>query len=395
MITMAPLPDWKHLFQCVFKREYSENHLATPWQKNGDTSGWLSRSAWSLALIYKWRKETFNKSNCIVWVPDYFCNAALTPLRVSGATLIFYPITEKMVPDNHKCKKLAQITPPDIFLFVHYFGKPSNSKTIYDFCKSHKTWLIEDAAHVLKPVKGVGLLGDFVVYSPYKHLPLPDGALLIVSKSGPANFGDKIISITGLPKSWVFQLKEIEIKAANYLRSSNKESIIWLIKRISQKLRIKRLNKFSVKFSESSDSVELLSNIIGPSQSRISRKLLPVFIKELNSIAIECRKNQLYLDKLLYSDKRVSIVERPLSREWSPYLSAYTIGFKDPENVYNYFKLKLGLPIVTWPDLAPEVINDNNSYVSAWTLRHKRIYISIHQSIRHSDLAKKIKIFDQ
>ena len=393
MITMAPLPDWKHLFQCIFERKYNNDYLSKPWQKKGNISGWLSRSAWSLALISKWRKETYNKSNCIVWVPDYFCNAALTPLRVSGVTLIFYPITEKMVPDNHKCKKLAQKTPPDIFLFVHYFGKPSNSKTIYDFCKSHKTWLIEDAAHILKPVKGVGIMGDFVIYSPYKHLPLPDGALLIACKSGPSNFGDKIISITGLPKSWVYQLKEIEIKAANYLRSSSKESIVWLIKRILQKFRIKRLNKFSIKFSESPDSVELLTNIIGPSQSRISRKLLPIFIKELNSIAIECRKNQLYLDKLLYSDKRVLIAKRPLNQEWSPYLSAYTIELQDPENVYGYFKGKLGLPVLTWPDLAPEVVNNKSSYINAWALRHKRIYISIHQSIQHSDLKKKINIF--
>jgi len=391
---MAPLPDWKHLFQSFFKREYSENDLAKPWKKKGDIAGWLSRSAWSLALISKWRKKAFNKSNCIVWVPDYFCNDSLTPLRVSGATLIFYPITEKMVPDNHKCKELAQIDPPDIFLLVHYFGKPSNTRTIYDFCKSHKTWLVEDAAHILKPIKGVGTLGDFVIYSPHKHLPLPDGALLLACKSGPSKFGENIISITGLPKSWVSQLKEIEIKTANYLKSSKKESIIWLIKRILQKFSIKRLNKVSLKFLESLDSVDLLSNIIGPNQSRISRKLLPVFIKELNSIARKCQKNQLYLDKFLYSDKRLSIAERPLSREWSPYLSVYTIGFQDPENVYSYFEGKLGLPVLTWPDLAPEVINDNNSYANAWALRHKRIYISIHQSIRYSDLEKKIKKID-
>ena len=388
MITMAPLPDWKHLFQSFFKRKYSESDLAKPWKKKGDVAGWLSRSAWSLALISKWRKETFNKSNCIVWVPDYFCNASLTPLRISGVKLIFYPVTKEMIPDNQKCKKLAKITPPDIFLFVHYFGKPSKSKTIYDFCKFHKTWLIEDAAHILKPIKGVGDFGDFVIYSPHKHLPIPDGALLLACKSGPSMFGDNIISITGLPKNWVSQLKKIEINAANYLKSSKKESIIWLIKRIMQKFRVKRLVKPSLKFSESHDSVDLLSNIIGPSQSRISKKLLPILVKELDSIALKCKKNQSHLDEFLFSDQRISIARRPSNEEWSPYLSEYIIKIEDSDNIYSYYEGKLGLPVLTWPDLPPEVINDNNSYPIAWDLRHERIYISVHQSIRRSDLAQ-------
>ena len=388
MITIAPLPEWKHLFQSFFKRKYSESDLAKPWKKKGDVAGWLSRSAWSLALISKWRKETFNKSNCIVWVPDYFCNASLTPLRISGVKLIFYPVTKEMVPDNQKCKKLAKITPPDIFLFVHYFGKPSRSKTIYDFCKSHKTWLVEDAAHVLKPIEGVGTLGDFVIYSPHKHLPIPDGALLLACKSGPSMFGDNIISITGLPKNWVSQLKNIEIKAANYLKSSVKESFIWLIKRILQKFRIKRLVKPSLKFSESHDSVNLLSSIVGPNQSKISRKLLPALINELDSIALKCKKNQFNLDELLFSEPRISIARRSSNGEWSPYLSEYIVKFNDSDKFYNYCEGKLGLPVLTWPDLAPEVINNNNSYPIAWNLRHERIYISVHQSIRYSDLAK-------
>lgn len=388
---MAPLPDWKHLFQSFFKKKYCDNDLASPWKKKGDVAGWLSRSAWSLVLILKWREKAFNKSNCIIWIPDFFCNATLMPLRVSNATLIFYPITEKMVPDNYKCKELAKISPPDIFLLIHYFGKPFKSRAIYDFCKSHKTWLVEDAAHVLKPSKTIGELGDFVMYSPHKHLPLPDGALLLVCESGPSNFGKKIISITGLPKSWISQLKDIEIKTFNYLKSAEKESIIWLIKRILQKFSIKKFHKSKLEFSESIHTDSSPNNIIKPKQSKISRKLLPVFIKELNSVEIKRRENQLNLDKLLFSDHRLSLADRSLSGDWSPYLSAYNIAFKDPNNVCSFIEEKLGLPVLTWPDLPPEVINDNNSHLNAWTLRHKRIYIPIHQSIQYSDIVKKLK----
>ena len=56
---MTPLPSWKHIFQILFTRKYSQNELAKPWNKKGDIAGWLSRSAWSLALISQWKKKNF------------------------------------------------------------------------------------------------------------------------------------------------------------------------------------------------------------------------------------------------------------------------------------------------------------------------------------------------
>ena len=85
------------------------------------------------------------------------------------------------------------------------------------------------------------------------------------------------------------------------------------------------------------------------------------------------------------------MADRSLSGDWSPYLSAYNIAFNDPNNVCSFIEEKLGLPVLTWPDLPPEVINDNHSHLNAWTLRHKRIYIPIHQSIQYSDIVKKLK----
>ena len=391
MITMTPLPSWKHIFQILFTRKYSQNDLAKPWNKKGDIAGWLSRSAWSLALISQWRKKTLNKSNCIIWVPDYFCNASLTPLRVSGSTLIFYPTNEEMIPDNDKCKELAHISPPDIFIIVHYFGKPSNSKTIYDFCKTHKAWLVEDAAHVLKPIKGVGTLGDFVIYSPHKHLPIPDGALLLACKSGPSKLGDKLISITGLPESWVSQLNELQKNAKKLVKGTDFQSLTWICKRILEKFKIKRINKVPTKFSESIDLAEYYSKIIGPNQSRISKKILSVVLNDLNVIARKRVRNQLLLDELLFSNYSISKTERPINREWIPYLSTYNLGSKEAENIYNKLNINLGLPVSTWPDLAPEVIKDNDRYTNAWSMRHKKICINIHQSISYSDLIKKFK----
>lgn len=391
MITSAPLPEWKHLVQSFYKRELSQIDLAKPWIKEGDISGWLSRSAWSLALIYEWRKKYYNKSNCNVWIPDYFCNASLTPLRISGATLIFYPINEEMAPNISRCKELALTFPPDIFILVHYFGKPTLLKSIKEFCKLYETWLIEDAAHIFKPIKGVGNLGDFILYSPHKHLPIPDGALLIASKSGISLFGDNLISITGKPETWSSQLQHLTANAKKNIKGGEKESLIWLLKRILQKLNVRPLIKVETYFSESGVNVETFSDLIGPKQSILSKKILSVEIKYLNDIARKKRRNQLLLDELLTLDFPLTKSDRPEGKEWTPYLSSYNIDFQDPENFYKFFTKKNGQIISTWPDLPPEVIKENNKYNIAWELRHKRIFFPIHQSINFKQLIKVAK----
>ena len=387
---MAPLPKWRHLFQVLFNRKESQKNLAQPWKNEGEIAGWLSRSAWSMALILQWRRKVFNKSKCIVWIPDYFCNASLVPLRLSGATLVFYPITEEMTPDHNKCKELAKITSPDIFLFVHYFGKPSSSQSINDFCISHNTWLIEDAAHILKPIKGVGKLGDFILYSPHKHLPIHDGALLIVRKSGPSKFGNEIIPITDLPETWPLQLKQLQVKAGEIVKSVEIQSFIWMIKRILQKFKINNLSNELLPFSESDKQFEALSDIVSPNQSSLSRKMLSIVSLELNGIARKRQRSQLLLDELVHSHYAVSPTIRPFKRDWIPYLSSYNVAFQDSNNIYKYFGKKLGLPVTNWPDLAPEVINDDKGvHSNAWTLRHRLFFLPVHQSISHSDLIKK------
>ena len=155
-----------------------------------------------------------------------------------------------MLPDISKCKELALTIQPDIFILVHYFGKPSFSKSIKEFCSIYKTWLIEDAAHVLKPIKGIGNLGDFILYSPHKHLPIPDGALLIASKTGISLLGDHLISITGNPETWLSQLQFLKVKAKKIIKGGEKESLIWLLKRILQKFNVRPFIKVVTQFSE-------------------------------------------------------------------------------------------------------------------------------------------------
>jgi len=152
--------------------------MSASWLGNGGVKLFnLSRSSWSLAASadclarLRGRKATFA-------FPDYMCNPALWPLRQAGANIIFYPIDpDTLQPDYRKCADLPQV---DAFVLVHYFGKPSDAAMAKAWAHSRGAILIEDAAHVLRPIDGVGEHGDLVMYSPNKLFPIPDGAFLVV-----------------------------------------------------------------------------------------------------------------------------------------------------------------------------------------------------------------------
>lgn len=218
MTTLAPLPSWSNLLRAAVRRAPSVAQLeqmAEPWNVRGDTAGWLSRSAWSLALIAIWRQRQTKRSTLVAWIPDFFCNTSLAPLRATGARLRFYPLDAGMQPDFDACRSLAATESPDLFVLVHYFGRPNAGTAAREFCAASGTWLVEDAAHVLGPTGSIGGWGDFVLYSPHKHLPIPDGAVLVARPSGPGRIGADVIGGFGAPSDWPQQLGEVQQKMSH------------------------------------------------------------------------------------------------------------------------------------------------------------------------------------
>lgn len=152
--------------------------FSAPWLGNkGVKLFHFSRSAWSLAAIADCLARALGRTPTFAF-PDYMCGPSLWPLRQSGANLLFYPIDPiTLQPDYRMCNDLPSF---DIFALVHYFGKPADAAKAGQWARSRGALLLEDAAHVLYPINGVGEHGDFVLYSPRKLLPIPDGAFLVV-----------------------------------------------------------------------------------------------------------------------------------------------------------------------------------------------------------------------
>jgi len=385
MLTQAPLPDWLNICRALFPRTSVDEDLAVCWRREGEVTGWLSRSAWSFALIALWRKCLAPSLPVTVWLPDFFCNSSLTALRKAGVRLVFYPLTDKMTPDISACRSLVDSNPPDLFVLVHYFGQPAPAAATRDFCSHHGAWLIEDATHVLRPVEGVGTCGDFVLYSPHKHLAIPDGAVLVARPNGPAKLGlDRLVSF-GLPSSWPSQLKDLQQHMGIAHSRGRTRALVWLAKRLLQKLGVRTWHQLKPPFLEPCANHTVSLQLTSPCMSEFAKRLLVGCLPVIGSVARQRQRHQLLWDALLLNDEdsRSNIVlaaGRPVKREWTPYLAAYQVNLAVAGKVYDDWQQQ-DLPVTTWPDLPPEVIMNRAHHVNAWNLRHAHLYLPLHQSM--------------
>jgi hypothetical protein len=150
------------------------NRAATAWLRPGDEGLWFSRATWGLVALVQALATRLGRRPRVL-IPDYFCAEPLLPLRSGLAELSFAAV------DANGCVDWAGAqTEPDLVLLVHLFGRPAPGADARAFADRCGAILLEDAAHVLGPIPGVGELGDLVLYSPHKLLGLPDGGLLVL-----------------------------------------------------------------------------------------------------------------------------------------------------------------------------------------------------------------------
>lgn len=384
-ITLAPLPSWKSIFHALFRLNYNIEDLKSIWLGNGDIGGWFSRSSWSIAQIAVWR-ETLKDSKPIIWVPDFFCDSTLHILRLLEVKLVFYPINSLFHPDYTMCRQMARQECPDIFILVHYFANPTPAAMARDFCQETGAWLIEDGAHVLRPISKIGKYGDFVLYSQHKLLSIPDGALLIVRTEGPSKFSGSDLSLFNDPLSWANKLKEHDKLSKLKLHQPKNLLPIWLIKRCLQKIGI----RFKYKPADFDAELSSLSNInlVAPQISNFSLRMMHKLLPDINKIGRWRLCNKLLWDDIItnISDNLKPLIVDKSKYEEIPYLACYEL-INLERKFATYAQLqKLGLPVITWPDLPSEIFSEHNNFSMAWKLRHSYIYLPVHQSIKPHQL---------
>lgn len=367
-ITQAPLPELFDLLRMPFVVTPPADALSAAWTRPGDIAYWFSRSAWSIAAIVRWRQGVFGTSGVTVWVPDFFCNESLPLLRKMGTRLVFYPIDECAHPAVEAFPAVTEGNRPDLFLLVHYFGEPVPCDESLAFCKAQGAWFVEDAAHVLQPIPGVGEAGDCVLYSPHKHLPIPDGAVLVVRKDGPAELAARADVLRALDKV----VDDIFVGGRVFDRST----AVWLGKRLLQRLGIRARPSPSA-FNVNSEAVPTVSD--PPGMSVVAKRLLGRELARLPEHAahrVRCMAEWAGMLRGIFPPETCAVV--PPSH--APYLACTSVSDQaTAESLYARLH-EVGVTVSTWPDLPPEVIATTKHGV-ANRLRHTRLYLPVHRSV--------------
>ena len=119
-----------------------------------------------------------------VLFPAYCCGAELDSLLHAGLRPVFYRVGPDLVPD---LEHLDHLQDPAIkaILVIHYFGRPQPMQPLRELARRRGLLVIEDCAHALFALdeegRPVGDLADLAVFSLRKHLPVPDGGMMLVA----------------------------------------------------------------------------------------------------------------------------------------------------------------------------------------------------------------------
>lgn len=357
MTTAAPLPRLVDLIRAPWAAEADDEALARPWKRQGQTAFWFSRAAWAIAALA--RVGVRGGRPAALWLPDYFCNQSTAPARITGAEIVFYPVGADLNPKWEECRRLAEGRWPTLFFLVHYFGAAADAAEARRFCDDHGALLIEDAAHVLAPRPGIGEQGDAVFYSPRKLLAIPDGALLLARDP---------------------DLAQQIGRAASALPEKAPSALPWLAKRLVQKAFPEALQRRwnrvrTLPFAADPSFARLAAT---PQLSALGRRLLALEGPRLEATADRYRRGREELGRL-FKERTDAEIFAPAMAAATPY--RLVLRFADEATAAARYATwrDAGLPVETWPDLAPEVLAAPAAHAVALGLRRTLLFVPLHQ----------------
>lgn len=357
----------RHLPAIVMAGPSGTDALFSAWFGSNESVFGLSRASWGLRALVEACAGSTNAAPS-VWVPDFFCNQANVLLK-DHARIMFYPVAENLAPDWERCAHLGTTLPPDIFVLVHYFGRPSPSDAARAFCDRYGAVLVEDAAHVFAPGPGIGQAGDAVIWSFYKHFPAPDGGLLVVRPTS--------------------RLKPdmVETVIARWSGGAPKASN-WLAKRLIQ-YALPSLGGRALRAAPSFDDDPHATDLpFTPQLSGLARRLLSSQLNDAPAIAVRRRANDAALRALFRQVDSLTPLLEEADTSWAPYRTV--LRARDPYQARLWYDriLASGNIVETWPDLAPEIRANPDAYPVAVTLRSTILSLPIHADRRPEELVR-------
>ncbi len=384
LITYAPLPKVKWLFKSLFQPVLSDMDLAKPWSQEGQKAYWFSRSAVSLNFILNFIRELKQQEKVSLLVPDYFCEGVLQIISNNSQVEILRCPESKLIDQ-------LDILKPDLVLAVHYFGISSELKNVAKEASRLNVFLIEDCAHVLKPVMGMGVTGDFVIYSQHKVLAIPDGALCLVSEK-------KISKKIERTNKNLEEIKKLLDKFGFEIVSASSPFIRpWIFKRVTQIFLPSCLSKKIIKPTafglDTNFSLDTKAELQNAGMSKFSKRLLA--LQSQQDLLIQSAARRLEnAEAWIFVLSHVFNFPRDCFSfaEIAPYFLICSFDSADQAKIY-YEKLsRVAVPVLTWPDLPEDNIGEEATH-----RRMTSFYIPVHgaispKQIRHLFLKPYLKL---
>mgnify|MGYP001344065426 CR=1 FL=1 len=352
---------------------------------------YLSRSSWSIFFICLLRLKKSTKKKINIFLPEYFCKDPIPLLKMGNINIVYYEIDDEFYPDLQNIKKISEKVTPDIFLTVHYFGKPIVSNDLKMFCIKNNCWYIEDATHCIKRDKNIGDQGDFVLFSPYKHLALPNGAISIVRSAGPSKLNLEDFSNININRFFKTEIQKFESNK-DLITNDTFFSLKWIFKKsivslINKTSLLKRFYTRNYKEGLKLNDPEVKYHY---KISYLSKFLLVRY--DLNKISyIICRNQNFFKDAL--SDK-IKIHEAYKFIPSYSSLPLYMLPIKLNSINEAIDLINKGIPIVKWPLFPKESLKSSKKFKNIYfiSLNHTISEKYFKSIFNHKRDLKKIKI---
>ena len=364
-ISQNPLIKIEDIFKIHFNNfnNQKKNYLEYIYKSNFCI--FYNRSTFSIYELYEFSKQN-TQNEKVIFIPDFICNESLSILRQTDAKIVFYDHSQI---NTENLISIMKNNNANIFLFVNYFGKVTKlSKRFTDFIKEKNILLIEDSTHCL--CSSSDNCSDIEIFSPYKQYGIPDGSVIRFKdkKNFYKFFFNKQINNYFL---WFKYLQDY-----GYF-------IIYLMKKYVRYLLGYKYEK--IDFNRIFDHPKF----IGKSINFISLKLLNIYAKRIDYYKLRRLENY-------YSwKKNLDLILPFINMEqltYVPYLGL--IKFKNNPKRTKILKQysDFGLPISTWPDLPPEIINSKLYFKYAKEKSKNQFTLPVHQDISKSMIDDCIKL---
>jgi perosamine synthetase len=260
-------------------------------------------------------------------------------------------------------------------LATHFFGLPKALEQLSSWCAQRGITLVEDCSHVLffdghRP-PSTGGHGDFVISSPYKFLPSPDGGVLFAPRA------DRLEGVKPRPRNYGSEVRSV-LRAISLMQDHRRKARQCQAGAVAKELA--KLSKGSLSRGNDSTRQESLSADYRPSDEGLASLRISELVwrhADIPEIARRRRDNYRRWSAALSGVAGCHSPFPELPEGCIPYMFPLHIARPDP----HFYLLKhFGVPVWRWDSIVASDCTTATDY------RLHLLHLPCHQAITKNEM---------